>query len=190
MASKTFTSGEVLTAADTNTYLNNGGLVLVGTRTFASGSGGYISYSDAFTSTYTNYRIVYNNIICSGGAETLRFGLYDGSAYNTNGMYATRFQIPYNTTTFSGVVAANNAAEISLGSVGDPTNGCGGIIELEMPFLSTKTGIQFNGMDTRSGGNGCIYGSGHNDSSTSWKGFRMGGGITSGQFSVYGYRLG
>ncbi len=29
MAVKTFTTGEVLTAADTNTYLNNGGLVYI-----------------------------------------------------------------------------------------------------------------------------------------------------------------
>ena len=29
MAIKTFTTGEVLTASDTNTYLNNGGLVFI-----------------------------------------------------------------------------------------------------------------------------------------------------------------
>ena len=189
MATKTFSSGEVLTAADTNLYLNNGGLVLVGTRTFSSGSGGYIAYSDCFNSTYTNYRVVYNNLICSAGAATLKFGLYDGTAYGTSGLYATRMQIPYNTTTFSGVVAANNASEATLGTVADATNGAGGTIEFQMPFLSTKTAFQFSGIDTRSGGNGCIYGAGHDDSTTSWKGFRMGGGITSGQISVYGYRL-
>ena len=190
MASKTFVDGVSLPASDINTYLNYGGLVLVGTRTFTSGSGGYISYSDPFNSTYTNYRILYNNIICSAGAATLKFGLYDGTAYATNGMYATRTQVGYNTTSVDAVVAGTNAAEITLGSVGDDTNGCSGTIEIQQPFLSTKTGFQFSGIDTRYPGNGCIYGGGHQSSSTSWKGFRLGGGITSGQITVYGYRLG
>jgi hypothetical protein len=37
MAIKTFTTGEVLTASDTNTYLANSGLVYVKSQTIGSG---------------------------------------------------------------------------------------------------------------------------------------------------------
>lgn len=66
MAVKTFTTGEVLTAADTNTYLNNGGLVYITETSVTSGS--TISISNCFTSTYTNYRIIGYNIATSGQA--------------------------------------------------------------------------------------------------------------------------
>lgn len=181
--------GNNTTQLATTAFANTaGGLVLIGTRTFSSGSGGYISYSDPFTSAYKNYRVVYNNIICSAGAATLKFGLYNGSAYGSSGLYATRTQVGYGSTTVNAVVAANNGAEATLGTVADETNGAGGTIEFQMPWLSTKTAFQFSGIDTRNYGNGCIYGAGHDDSSTSWKGFRLGGGITSGEISVYGYR--
>jgi hypothetical protein len=185
----TATVGTNTTQVATTAFANTaGGLVLVGTRTFSTGSGGYISYSDPFTSEYKNYRVVYNNIICSAGAATLKFGLYNGSAYGSSGLYATRTQVQYDTTTVSAVISATNAGEATLGTVGDATNGASGIIEFQTPWLSTKTGFQFSGIDTRFPGNGCIYGGGHENSSTSWKGFRLGGGITSGEISVYGYR--
>lgn len=57
MAVKTFTTGEVLTSADTNTYLNNGGLVYITSTTMSALSN---SINNCFTSTYTNYRVVIN----------------------------------------------------------------------------------------------------------------------------------
>lgn len=59
MAVKTFTTGEVLTASDTNTYLNNGGLVYI-TDTSWSGvsSASQVTVSNVFSSTYDNYRIL------------------------------------------------------------------------------------------------------------------------------------
>lgn len=59
MAVKTFTTGEVLTAADTNTYLNNGGLVYItGTTGTATAA---INVNNCFSATYDNYRIVISN---------------------------------------------------------------------------------------------------------------------------------
>jgi len=54
MAIKTFTTGEVLTASDTNTYLANSGLVYIteGTNT------ANLSFNNCFSSTYLNYRVV------------------------------------------------------------------------------------------------------------------------------------
>lgn len=55
MAIKTFTTGEVLTASDTNTYLANSGLVYVGGGTLSSTG---TSISNVFSSTYDSYRMV------------------------------------------------------------------------------------------------------------------------------------
>jgi hypothetical protein len=54
MAIKTFTTGEVLTASDTNTYLANSGLVYVGGSSFSAQSTVDL---DLFSSTYDNYRV-------------------------------------------------------------------------------------------------------------------------------------
>ena len=59
MAIKQFTTGEVLTSSDTNTYLANSGLVYV---TSVSLSGATINVPLCFTDAYTNYKIVGSNI--------------------------------------------------------------------------------------------------------------------------------
>ena len=56
MAIKTFTTGEVLTAADTNTYLANSGLVYVKSQTIGSAVSS-VNVTSAFSSTYDNYVI-------------------------------------------------------------------------------------------------------------------------------------
>lgn len=53
MAIKTFTTGEVLTASDTNTYLANSGLVFVKSQTIGSAVTS-VTVSDAFSATYDN----------------------------------------------------------------------------------------------------------------------------------------
>jgi hypothetical protein len=57
MAIKTFTTGEVLTAADTNTYLANPGLVCLSKKTFSAQS--TWDMTSIFNSTYDNYRIIF-----------------------------------------------------------------------------------------------------------------------------------
>ena len=57
MAIKTFTSGEVLTSSDTNTYLNNGGLVYIAQGELTSSTAA-LTFNDVFSSTFDNYRIV------------------------------------------------------------------------------------------------------------------------------------
>jgi hypothetical protein len=58
MAVKTFTVGEVLTAADTNTYLGNSGLVYITQVALTSGSS--VTVSNCFSTTYNSYRVVGN----------------------------------------------------------------------------------------------------------------------------------
>jgi hypothetical protein len=56
MAIKTFTTGEVLTAADTNTFLTNAGLVYVTQATFTTSTA--VQVNNVFTSTYPHYRVI------------------------------------------------------------------------------------------------------------------------------------
>jgi hypothetical protein len=55
MAIKTFTTGEVLTASDTNTYLANSGLTYLGSVT---ATGTTIALDNVFTTNHTSYRVV------------------------------------------------------------------------------------------------------------------------------------
>jgi hypothetical protein len=91
MAIKTFTTGEVLTASDTNTYLANSGLVYVASTTFANATPG-VEMSNCFTSTYDNYEV---HITYYGSATTnTSFQLMTGTntkdttlTYNRYGFY-------------------------------------------------------------------------------------------------------
>ena len=82
MAIKTFVASEVLTAADTNTYLANSGLVFVKQQTVGTGVGS-VTVTGAFNSTYENYEIIY-----TGGAQSttqslnLKLGASNGNYFN------------------------------------------------------------------------------------------------------------
>lgn len=88
MAIKTFTTGEVLTASDTNTFLANAGLVYVTTATL---SGGTFNVDSCFTSTYKNYVLVANITGSAASFCALRMrsgGVTDaGANYNRRGFY-------------------------------------------------------------------------------------------------------
>ena len=66
MAVKTFSTGVVLTASDTNVFLANAGLVYVSTTTFSAGA--TIQFTGCFTSTYRNYRS-YLDLTASAGTN-------------------------------------------------------------------------------------------------------------------------
>jgi|694.fasta_scaffold154655_3 hypothetical protein len=94
MAIKTFTTGEVLTASDTNTYLANAGLVFVASTTFSASSG--VEVSNCFTSTYDNYKILitYYGSSASNTTWQMMTGTNtkeNGSVYYRYGYYWTSF---------------------------------------------------------------------------------------------------
>lgn len=84
MAIKTFTTGEVLTAADTNAYLANSGLTYVTSTTLSAAS--TISVNNCFSSTYDNYKIVLTDISPSNTVD-VRFNFATGGTINTTGNY-------------------------------------------------------------------------------------------------------
>ncbi|NDF54510.1 MAG: hypothetical protein EB145_09990 [Proteobacteria bacterium] len=95
MAVKTFTTGEILTAADTNTYLNNGGLVYVASGSPAANA--TINIDSVFTSTYRNYQIVIRGTASTGTPVYIRYraagaaltdNIYSNTFGNSNGSTA------------------------------------------------------------------------------------------------------
>ena len=110
MAVKTFTTGEVLTASDTNTYLANSGLVYISTVTANTAT---IAVDNVFTSTYTSYRVViqFENVTLTGSYFLrLRAG---GTAVAT-GYYYGGYTYFYDGTA-PGLTSGNNVAGLPVG---------------------------------------------------------------------------
>lgn len=97
----------------------NGGLVLVKSQTIGSGVSS-VTVTNAFSSTYENYRIIVSDFACSNSASVLRLRLAVGSTYsgtqlryvntsattnNANFTNDPAFYLGYSNTTKNNVVA-------------------------------------------------------------------------------------
>ena len=145
MAIKTFTTGEVLTAADTNTYLANSGLVYVTSATLTTNT----QINNCFTSTYVNYRIVVNVDTHTGGASNIGGQLSTGGTpYTTaaNYYYAGSEQ-QYNG---GGVVTVSNNGVNAfwvLGRLNGNDSACF-VFDVINPQVAVKAFYQNNYSDT------------------------------------------
>jgi hypothetical protein len=186
MAIKTFTTGEVLTASDTNTYLANSGLVYIANATATSGT--TLSIANAFSSTYENYRIVLSDIRLTGAA----FLVFQFTGTSTNYLYG-RLEVPYNTGTAlgRGGSGAGTSASWDL-LVGDTTSN-GGSYDIFGPNLARQTSYTGASPDPRTGGSfGVQWAGGIQTSTTQFTGLTITAGatITNMNCTVYGYRKG
>lgn len=113
MAVKTFTSGEVLTASDTNTYLTNAGLVYVTSGSFTASAG--VQVNNCFTSTYRDYRVIIIVSTASASAVTgfrlSKNGTPSQTGYGYGGLYSLW------TAATSGNFQGGNATYIYAGNV-------------------------------------------------------------------------
>jgi hypothetical protein len=184
MAIKTFTAGSILTAADTNTFLANSGMVFVKSQTVGT-TVSSVTVSDAFNSTFDYYKIVYvNGVGSTSAALTLQMGA--AATGYVWGMVLGRY---------------DGVGTLSSGSVNDAvwrnvgftdTEGNLFEVELSMPFLARKTGFKAWHWDTRFGG-GTGFGptGGHLRNTTSYTSFTLAcssGTMTGGTIIVYGFR--
>ena len=183
MAIKTFTANSVLTAADTNTYLANSGLVYVTSATVGTAVSS-VTVSSAFSSTYDNYKIIY-----TGGTASAvnNIGLKMGST--TTGYYGVLFYSFPNSAAFNGLGVNNGANWLYVGD--GNTNGARLSCELYGPNLAIRTGIAvpYMGMDTALGAFGNF--NGNLADTTQYTAFTLipnAGTLTGGTITVYGYR--
>ena len=183
MAVKTFTTGEVLTAADTNTYLANSGLVYVKSQTIGS-TVTTVTVNDAFSATYDNYLITIN-----GGTATANTYLSLTLGATAAGYYQAGQSITY--AGVSAAVTANNAASWIYGAVGT-ADSINGWIVLQNPNLAkrTYTIVEYIFGNPAGGGDSAAY-RGYLNNTTQYTAFTFTaavGTLTGGTITVYGYR--
>jgi hypothetical protein len=186
MAIKTFTTGEVLTAADTNTYLANSGLVFVKSQTIGTAVSS-VTVTGAFSTDYDNYKI-----IISGGvgsvAQALRFN-FDG---NTADYYSVLI-FASTAAAFGTASALGSGSQSFWDQMGYASTSAIAVnMEVIAPFLTkTSTFSSFNVATAVLANSGTAQG--FHNSATSFSGFRIVpalGTLTGGTITVYGFRKG
>ena len=187
MAVKTFTTGEVLTAADTNTYLANSGLVYVTSATIGT-TVASVSLNDCFSSTYDNYKIVVE-IGDTSGAMSLYWRWRVGGTDNTT----TDYQWFYSGHTNAGGTISSASAGQTYAFCGLYTSASGvsPIITLDVmrPFVAKETRVYNFGYYRATAS--VYYGGNSHNGGTSFDGFTIypsAGTMTGGTITVYGYR--
>lgn len=192
MAIKTFTTGEVLTASDTNTYLANAGLVYVTSTTFSSVTS--VSINSCFTTTYDNYRVIYSITGTSaGGTFLLRLRKTSSDATSSYSSVGPYYYLSAGSG-YQNIVAAQNTSYWGAvcGSVGSSSIG-GGMFEFFLPNVNTYTMVDYKG-STNTNNTGCesYQGTGVHFTSYQADGFTLfssGSAFNfSGTITVYGYR--
>jgi hypothetical protein len=199
MAIKNFTAGAILTASDTNTFLNSAGLVLITSGITVSSSGGTaatinngtvtigtnnssVTLSNCFNSTYDNYKVVVSGGVGSAAGDAgLQLTGITTSVYQTNGFTMNTGSNVLagfgNTATTSWPVGSINATRYSYS------------FDLIAPFVAQqKFMLNMVGMSTT----GYYQLSGLCTSTTSATGFSITGNgglsMTGGTIQVFGYR--
>ncbi len=177
-----YSSGDVLTAADLNA---SSGLVLVKETTIGS-SVSSVTVTDAFSSTFQNYRVVVN-VLSASSALGVRVRVNN----ITTNYFSSKYGVRFNGGTFTGLVN-NDATYMDFGSCGSSAGGSM-TFDVVRPFATQKT--LFNGTAcyalTNTGGN-VWYAGFHNSalSVTSLTFLTSTGTISNGKIRVYGYNDG
>jgi hypothetical protein len=182
MAIKTFTTGEVLTAADTNTYLANSGLVFVKSQTIGT-TVSSVTVSSAFSTDYDQYVIT-----VAGGTATTSNLIQMTLGATVTGYYEGRPGITIPGAAFAGNLT-NNGAQFYIGQY--TTTGKSMHTLLINPFLSTETRHFSQGYNTST--TAVAYSAGFIDNTTSYTAFTiapLAGTWTGGTITVYGHRKG
>lgn len=187
MAVKTFTTGEKVTAADTNTYLANGGLVWIKTATVTNAADSGSTWRSIFNSSYDAYRLVCHTLTAhTNGANCRLSFLYSTSTEQTTTYYSAVTNSIFNGT--SNLSSVNNGAYIQLGAAADNLGLSSFSIDLHQVGSSGRGAvvIQFN--DAFNGS--WAAGGGLVATTRTYDGLRfvMSAGNISMTASVYGYR--
>jgi hypothetical protein len=184
MAVKTFGT-EVLTSADTNTYLANSGLVYIAQATIGSNVSS-VDLVGCFSSTYDSYYIVVANSVGNGANAAANMTLLSGTTPITTGCYGNTFYVGNSQTgAFTNSPQVNSSIFEGVLNVG--TNHVTGEIILNGPFLAKYTTCTFSNVDEGYWRMGAYV----HRVATSYNGFRFTFGsntLTGGTATVYGFR--
>jgi hypothetical protein len=180
MAEQTFTSGQILTAAQMTTLQTNIGLNLVSTTTIGTAVSS-VTVSNAFNSDYDAYKIV-----VAGGTSSVDAQLQLKLGASVTGYYASKVFYVYSSAA-AFVSADDNAALWTTIGFSISGQGLSACVELQNPFLSKYTYMSASAAATTIGG----AVTGVHQVATSYTAFTLvasSGTLTGGTISVYGYR--
>jgi hypothetical protein len=187
MAIKTFTTGEVLTASDTNTYLANAGLVYVKSQTIGTGVSS-VTVSDAFSATYDSYQIVIDGTLGSAAGAAMQFRcVTSGGADNAANWRGNAFYVQ---SGVAGGLTNDNTSSSIFGYCGGFSTVKGSMIfTVQGPYTASNTNINFTMADNQyiRISASCL------DNTTSYTAFKLtanSGTFTGGTITVYGFRKG
>lgn len=186
MAVKTFTTGEVLTAADTNTYLNNGGLVYITEASATSGT--VLGINGCFTATYDDYLVEVRNATCAA-TSGMNIKLRASGTPSSASYYYGGYYVIYGSTSIQATSSANTSS-IDSGCVADATNPGYGMFNIIGPYITKITGFDCRGNDPRTGGGGGRIVTGYHNSTSAYDGIEIvtTQTITNMTLRIYGYR--
>jgi len=190
MADQTFTSGQILTAAQMTTLQQNSGLVFVKgvsqTTSVAS-----INITSCFSATFDAYRVVVGACTLTTTAYTTNVFckmLSGTTAASTNYNYGIP-RVDLATGSVTSNYAASGTAGIQVGN-GNTSNHTGFSFDVINPFGIYFTNFDGLSMASHSGGYSGA-GSGVHATSASYDGFQLStstGNISNASIMVYGYR--
>jgi hypothetical protein len=182
MAIKTFTTGEVLTAADTNTYLANSGLVFVKSQTIGSGVSS-VTVTDAFSATYDNYRVFVAPNDNSAGVK-LRMSF---SGITSNSYYTIGEVLAWATSITNNIPAAAASWEIGESYPGFQSTS---EVEIYNPFRSDARTFGTSNMPAPGVATRNSHQVTSSASVTALVVSPASGTLTGGTITIYGYRKG
>ena len=171
------------TAATINGWtVSQPGLVLVKTQTVGTAVSS-VTVSDAFSSTYDNYRIIY-----TGGNSSVDNDLKMTLGASASGYYAGFAYVAYTSGTVTGISNNNATSWANIGSQRTVRNSLD--VDLFGPFMAIETGMAARYFGISAGAVGGGMGGFHN-ATTQHTAFTItctSGNITGGTIRVYGYR--
>jgi hypothetical protein len=171
----------IASVGGTGATLSSTGTVNIGTSNTS------VSILGCFSSLYSNYLISFNGISVASAAISLNCFLLSGSTPTSSGWYGSEYFITVNTTTQSGQITANNAGAVFC-SAGTSTSGLASTMQIQSPFLTQQTRMQYNVCAS----DYYRYGLALHTAATSYNGIQFtptSGSITGGSITVYGHRI-
>lgn len=195
MAIKTFTTGEVLTAADTNTYLANAGWNVITPSSVTGGtlSGAKVTIGSAqstvtvngvYSTTFNAYKILIVGSSASASANNVYYkqGGSTGATYYSNGYYMSA-----GSTVVNGMMT--NAASTGIIIALTSNTFWSSTFEVHNPFATAATTLTGQAAGSAYASTTSGYDS-NAASSTSFSLTLSAGTITGGTIMIYGFRVG
>jgi hypothetical protein len=188
MAIKTFTTGEVLTTSDTNTFLANAGLVYITGGNLSTNGTNFVG---CFSDTYQTYRIIVSGASANASAA-IYFQLLSGTT-----AAATLYYRYANGYTSGGAVRTSGADPGTVGWTGMEMVGVNNLtigacsLDVHNPKQATRTFIQHHSQGYGSNGFYGVTGFCNHNNEIAYDGIRF---LTDqvatmgGQVRIYGYR--